>query len=296
MLTIQIIQYIHLLALNPNLALVSKLVNHSLSSLPASYAARYLLAVNEPYGPHEILNRSVRYPICSVGVAKEIKRIWDKRRGYVAPVIKTNSTKTNSANDNDGDTNGDDDGDYDRDDDDPSGPSTPTTTAPALTCSELPRRLFRPPKNDHEPIHPLVRYLFQAYSPSANSHKGYPLCRAVLTANYDLISFLLAHRADPGIKDHLPVQVAISIKDVRAVRMLVERTEDERKEPVDDEAGRKQGRERRRVKRRRLSDRVTITPALVECALKKGSKDIVEYFVQEKGASEIGTALTSGRV
>lgn len=231
----------------------------------------------------------MRYPICSVGVAKEIKRIWDKRRGYVPPVIRTRSA---TADLKDGGGNGtvpdevdDDDNDNpdDNDNDDRSGLSTPSTTAPALTCSELPRRLFRPPKNELEPIHPLIQYLFQTYSPSANSHKGYPLCRAVLTANYDLISFLLAHRADPGIKDHLPVQVAISVKDVRAVRMLVERTDEERKETVDDEAGRKQGRERRRVKRRRLSDRVSITPALVECALKKGSKDIVEYFVQEKG-------------
>jgi len=49
----------------------------------------------------------------------------------------------------------------------------------------------------------------------------------------------------------------------------------ERKDSRDEDKG-------RRVKRR-MSDRISITPNLVECALSKGSKDIVEYFVKEKG-------------
>lgn len=259
---------------------MSKQINHSLADVPSSYIATYLLALNAPFGAHEILNRSVRYPVCSVAVVKEIKRIWDQRRGFVPPKI----SRRRRGQDDDG---AKDDQDDPPDSDSEDEPITPATTAPALTCTELPRRLFRPAKDDAAPIHPLIEHLFQAYTPSANSHKGYPLCRAVITANYDLISFLLSHRADPAIKDHLPVQVAISVKDVRAVRMLVERTEEEKGVQVDDEIGRKQGRERRRVKRRRLSDRVAITPALVECALKKGSKDIVEYFVQEKGESGV---------
>lgn len=123
-----------------------------------------------------------------------------------------------------------------------------------LSCHELPRRIFR---NTSMTIDPLLIYLFEHYDPSPNSHKGYPLCRAVLAKNYELIGLLLDHGADPGIKSSLPVQVAISLRDLKAVRMLIERENGQ--------------------------DRIIITPLLVECALNKGSKDVVEYFVQVKG-------------
>jgi len=139
-----------------------------------------------------------------------------------------------------------------------------------LTCAELPRRLFRLPMSTRHPIHPLIEHLFANYAPSANSHKGYPLCRAVLTSNHALVAFLLSHRADPALKDGIAVQIAIQAQDLQSVRLLVERNDERSSEPG------------RRV-RRRMSDRMVITPNLVECALSKGSKDIVEYFVKEKG-------------
>lgn len=41
----------------------------------------------------------------------------------------------------------------------------------------------------------------------------------------------------------------------------------------------------RATKRRRVEDRVRVDARLVEVAMKKGSKEIVQYFVHEKGES-----------
>lgn len=41
----------------------------------------------------------------------------------------------------------------------------------------------------------------------------------------------------------------------------------------------------RATKRRRVEDRVRVDAGLVEVAMKKGSKEIVQYFVHEKGES-----------
>lgn len=214
--------------------------------------------------------------MCDVGVAKEIKRIWDKRRGYVSPVLPPpigldpNEEGTRER--------------Y------RSPPATPRVTAPPLRCPELPRRLFRHTPPHNQPIHPLITYIFDTYTPSPNSHKGYPLCRAVLTSNYQLISFLLDRKADPTIRDSLAVEIAISKQDLKAVKMLIERNscvcelakeEFDHTETSPRVAG--GGRVKRRNKRPRLMDRVTISARLVEMAMKKGSREIVQYFVHEKG-------------
>ena len=219
------IQYIHILARNPNLAVVNTQLSKTLASLPHRLVAQYLLDLYKTYGPHEILVRSVRHPACTVEVIKEIERLWQRR---------VDSSRI------------------------------------SLTCSELPRRVFRKPPNLRSPVHPLIKHLFEVYDPSANSHKGYPLCRAILTSNYALVAYLLEHGADPAIKEGIAVQIAIQAHDLKAIRLLVERKDDRGVETG------------RRVKRR-ISDRMVITPNLVECALSKGSKDIVEYFVKEKG-------------
>ena len=146
--------------------------------------------------------------------------------------------------------------------------SSSSTCEPALTVDELPRRLFRLPPTSNQPIHPLLKYLFETYNPSANSHKGYPLCRAVLTSNHSLVSFLLDHGADPSVKSNLAVEVAISIRDLKMVKKLVEH-------PIIPS--------RMSRKRRRVEDRVTVDSHLVEVAMMKGSKEIVQYFVHEKG-------------
>lgn len=189
--------------------------------MPSSnFAAKYLLRLHRHHGAKEVLQRSARFPVCTLAVVKEIERIW----------------KRSSSRD--------------------------------LLCEELPRRLFRQYTKDNLP---LLRHLLDSHNASPNSHKGYPLCRAVLVQDYDLIALLLSYGADPGIKLSLPIQVAISLKDLKAVRMLIDGIPD----PRDGEET--------RVKRQRKGNHVIVTPLLVECALNKGSKEIVEYFVKEKG-------------
>jgi hypothetical protein len=221
-----LIQYVHVLARNPNLAVVNRHLSQSLCSLPPRLVAKYLFDYYRSFGPHEILVRSTRHPACSVEVVKEIERLW--LQDVEPPRI-------------------------------------------SLTCSELPRRLFRSTlPNPRQLVHPLIKHLFDVYNPSANSHKGYPLCRAVLTSDHALVAYLLARGADPAMKDGIAVQIAIQAHDLKSVRLLVERKDDRTSETG-------------RQVRRRISDRITITPNLVECALSKGSQDIVEYFVKEKG-------------
>ncbi|KAK4687161.1 hypothetical protein P7C73_g2952, partial [Tremellales sp. Uapishka_1] len=146
-------------------------------------------------------------------------------------------------------------------------------TRPALTCPELPRRLFRPATTTTAaPIPPLLTYLFDTFHPSANSHKGYPLCRAVIQANTLLIAYLLAHGADPSIKDDLAIRIAISMKrDLSILRLLVEQDKGEV------ETGAKT-----KGKRVRDGDRVAVRSEWVELALQSGNRDIVNYLVHEK--------------
>jgi hypothetical protein len=168
----------------------------------------------------------------------------------------------------------------------------------------LPRRLFKKlMSEDREPgkvytkqDHPLpfLRYLYNRppwiekkevendrnskttssrtfTAPSANSHKGYPLVRAVHAGHIPLIKFLLAHNASPTYKENLALRVAIRKQNLMLVRMLIER--DESSERIKNGNG----------KRRRLEDRMEVSVEMLKAAVDVGAKDIVNYFMDEKG-------------
>lgn len=248
--TYQLIQHIHLLALNPFLPQVSRSTHDILHSNPPTFVAEYLLSLYADYRPDQILVRALRHPVCTVAVAKEISRIWDRRRGYDPNPHPRKGRK----------------------------PTTSVSTSP-LCVLELPRRLFRPSPPPDPPIHPLITYLFTTYNPSPNSHKSYPLCSAVLALNFPLVTYLLEQGADPGVKENLAVEVAISTKNLRMVKMLVEYVQEE-SVAGNNGYGSEKGRAR---KRRRVEDRVRVDGRLVEAAMTKGSREIVQYFVHEKG-------------
>ncbi|KAH7928251.1 hypothetical protein BV22DRAFT_1192961 [Leucogyrophana mollusca] len=155
-------------------------------------------------------------------------------------------------------------------------------------ATELPRRFFRSltPKvyKDGSPVWserdyplPFLRYLYECPKlnppPDANSHDGYPLTKAVHAGFVPLIRFLLDHGASPQFKNNLPVLVAIHRKDLALVRLLIERTESDL--PA--------GETKRKGKKRKLEDRVSVTPEMLKTAVKSGARDIVEYFTREKG-------------
>lgn len=255
------LQLVHLHALNPFFPQTCRQTFDILHHSSPGYVARYLLTLYAAYGPNEVLVRALRHPVCTLDVAKEIKRIWDLRRGVKLPTP-------------------------DRLERDKIPPETPRHSRPPLRCPELPRRVFRAISFDPaKPIDPLILYLFEAYSPLANSHKGYALCRAVLTDNIQLAKFLLARGADPSIKACLAVDIAIQMRNLPMVKLLVERQPGEDTSAAKDEEDKVAGggRLKRRYKRPKLMDRIVIDSRLVELAMKKGAEDVVEYFVHEKG-------------
>jgi hypothetical protein len=163
----------------------------------------------------------------------------------------------------------------------------PQPSSPRQPRPELPRRLFRQLSASGAEVLPLLRYLYRDGSerdegsdakemrvtwsaPDADSHDGYALVRAVSAGAMPLVRFLLDHGASPSRRNALAVKIAIKRRDLALVRLLVE--------PPD-----ACPEERRRGKRRRLSDRVQVDAEMLRLAVTCGAQDIAEYSMNEKG-------------
>lgn len=157
-----------------------------------------------------------------------------------------------------------------------------------------------------EPKLSLARYLlFAQDGPSLgdpNSHRGYPLARAVLARHIPLIRLLLDNGASPTEKKYMSVMLAIGRNDLLVVRMLIERgrpeeenAEEEQEGPTERAAtalGTSASKKRKstsstsspiRAKRQRVEDRTEVTSAMLELALRKRCDTLVRYFM-DKGA------------
>lgn len=99
------------------------------------------------------------------------------------------------------------------------------------------------------------------------------MTKAVQVGFVPLVRFLLDHGATPTWKGSLAIIIAIHRKDLELVRMLVERTDTE----TSSSKGKGNG------KRRKLEDRVEVTPEMLRAAIKCKAQDIVEYLTREKG-------------
>ncbi|KAK7035513.1 hypothetical protein VNI00_011806 [Paramarasmius palmivorus] len=136
---------------------------------------------------------------------------------------------------------------------------------------DLPRHLFRhlsPGKKydkSHHPL-PLLNFLYNnsSYPPNANAHSGYALTKAVHAGFLPLVQFLLFHGASPAHKNGLVVTIAIRQRNLHMVKILVEP-------------------QQKGNKKRKVEDRVKISPEMLRTAVKCKAKDIVDYFTQEKG-------------
>ncbi|KAG7093053.1 hypothetical protein E1B28_009346 [Marasmius oreades] len=158
---------------------------------------------------------------------------------------------------------------------------------------ELPKRLFRPlttkkpPAKWRDTDHPLpfLEFLYDSDklkipAPNPNSHHGYALTKAVHVGFGELVKFLLERGATPKMedrkKDGLTVMIAIRQKDLRMVKMLIERRDEEFR-----------GTRKRGVntgnKRRKMEDRISVTAEMLQMAVKCKAHDIAEYFMKEKG-------------
>lgn len=133
------------------------------------------------------------------------------------------------------------------------------------------------------------------------------MARAVLAGFVPLIEFLLDNGADPALKAGIAVKVAIQTRDLGLVRMLVERgctssttstsmtmpsfssrrtSFGRRIEAAEAEAG--VGKSGENVasggaKRRRMEDRMKVTPALLQTAVRHDAMDIVDWMMRDKG-------------
>lgn len=167
--------------------------------------------------------------------------------------------------------------------------------AKTQSAPKLPRRLFRALVrksargwSDGDSPLPFLRYLYTCPHlppPDANSDDGYALTKAVLAGFIPLVRFLLDHGATPACKGNLPITVAIHRKDLGLVRMLVERMD----------TGRSSSGRESNGKRRKLEDRVEVTPEMLRIAVKCKAQDIVEYLTKEKGCvPDMQTLLLMG--
>ena len=199
--------------------------------------------------------------------------------------------------------------------------------------TELPRRLFRnlSPRplttgkrkrgdpypcgwTEHDDPLPFLRFLYshpRIPRPYADSWDGYALTKAVHAEFIPLVQFLLGQDASPKEKDGLAVMVAIRRKNLPLVRLLIERDGPQsvykrrRTSEADSEvlAGRdglpaEPSHKRDRgssAKRRKLGDRLRVNQDMLKTAAQSDARDIVEYFIQEKGCvPDLHTVLLMG--
>ena len=228
----------------------------------------------------DLITYALRFPLCTLPV---LAALLERPTSIAATANGTNGAGRHapanaSANDNANDNDGNND-------------NRPVTRrprpSPAQPRPELPRRLFRQLSASGAEVLPLLRYLYNSLdgsnregsdvmmrvtwsAPDADSHDGYALVRAVSAGAMPLVRFLLDHGASPSRRNALAIKVAIKRGDLALVRLLVEPPD------VCPE-------ERRKGKRRRLSDRVQVDSEMLRSAVTCGAQDIAEYLMNEKG-------------
>ncbi|KAJ6607391.1 hypothetical protein B0H10DRAFT_558324 [Mycena sp. CBHHK59/15] len=265
-LPVELLYEVQLYAVSAALPIASRHLYSIYQAAPSSFRAQYILSHVDIHHANmsAVISKILRFPLCSVTVLDAVFRAWP-----VDPPTPVSEKPSDVPPSPDGvqkpvlqEVGGED--------------SPSTSPLPP----ELPKRLFRTlgPRTDRdygegdEPM-PLLRYLYDSpriAPPNPNSHEGYALTRAVHAEFMPLIQLLLDHGASPRHKRGLAVMVAIRQKKLHLVRMLIERA---------DQGGRGKG----AAKRRRLEDRMEVTPEMLKAAVKCNARGIAEYFMQEKG-------------
>lgn len=261
-LPVELLYELYILALSPSLPLASKYIYTAIKTGSAVLHAHYILGRHSLYFCHseegltcisgKFLTPALRYPICSIQVLDALHRILDK--------------------------------------------TTIPDDIPDASFEdffELPRRIFRSLDPTMIPVYgpnseplPLLRFLWQKavplrtsvatkptipftfMKPFVNSYKGYPLFRAVHAGFPSLVQFLLDRGADPRLRSYAAVKAAILARDLEMVKLLVECEPELRPGSS---------------KKRKRSDRLVIDTSLVDLAIRKDAREIVEYFISEKG-------------
>lgn len=167
---------------------------------------------------------------------------------------------------------------------------------------DVPKRLFRnlgssgkqlPTRFDSEDL-PLLRHILDNLAANADASKGYALAKAVLARHVPLIRLLLANGADPSLKENMSVMLAVGRDDVEIVKLLVEREQEDGQSASDTaplrNTGRQQGHGKKRKrsrsggegspgKKRKLEDRLSVTSAMLELAVRQKCQPLIQYFM-----------------
>ena len=96
-------------------------------------------------------------------------------------------------------------------------------------------------------------------------------------AQYPLLRFLLLAGADPGAQHCLPLQVAATVGNLDALKMMVEPSEEQKDQEESDSKKVKGG------KRRRVEDRVQPTTKVLFAAVKGKHFELAQWLMNEKG-------------
>ncbi|THH27615.1 hypothetical protein EUX98_g6576 [Antrodiella citrinella] len=245
-LPVELLYEIFIFALNETLPCCSRHVYSVFKYAPLSVQAEYVVLQSLP--TDDLASKVLRFPICTLPVLKTILR----NPSYAALLSKHSRTKV----------------------------KLPRWLFQSLAPSPRPRvvgmkkqRPKEPWSSEDAPI-PLLRFLLEEPripNPDWNHRDGYPLAKAVTAGFIPLVRFLLENGASPACKGGLAVRVAINKKDLGLVKMLIEPDGS-----VKDADGRK-------VRRRRIEDRVKVSPEMLKVAVKVDARDIVQYFIKEKG-------------
>ncbi|KAJ7170576.1 hypothetical protein C8R43DRAFT_54659 [Mycena crocata] len=269
-LPVELLYEVHLFALSTALPITSRRLYSIFSAAPPSFRAQYILSHFERDDAHlsDVVSKTLRFPLCTITVLDAVLRAWPTD----APTSSSEQPLTPPLP-------SDGDGEAKPPEAEGSAEKVSPVSAPPASAPELPKRLFRSLRPPTDQVYrasdapmPLLRYLYDSPripQPNANSHGGYALTRAVHAEFFPLIRLLLEHGASPHYKEGLAVLVAIRQKKLSTVRMLIER---------DVPGGGKRG-----AKKRRLEDRMEVTPDMLKVAVKCKARDIAHFFMHEKG-------------
>ncbi|KAG8777802.1 hypothetical protein FRB91_006204 [Serendipita sp. 411] len=275
-LPVEILYYLHLLALNPALPLTSKHLYKVFRGAPPSISAHYLFHRYSTTSKDlaGIISSVLRYPLCTLEVFKRFLSILPDEYRHLYP----NPRQTCNA---------------------------PPVLETPMRLFKLPKRLFRDLKQSeadgdrNESTHAFLKHLYnlppitypnsgktQSMLPDSNSHNGYPLAKAVMARDTRLIRLLLAHKADPNRNGGISVLLAIKNRDLQLVKLIVE-GKPQRKSRKG--KGISKGSDAKAKKRNSSSfvgdgkDLVVVDNVMLGVAVQEEARDIVEWLVKEKG-------------
>ncbi|KAF9442450.1 hypothetical protein P691DRAFT_681493 [Macrolepiota fuliginosa MF-IS2] len=260
-LPVELLYEVQLYALSPSLPCLSHHFLDVFRGSPISFRVQYLLAscanTAAPSHTADILSKALRYPLCTPPTLDLLCSHLETLSQSASALII---------------------------------PHTSSLTPHQARRCEIPRRLFRSlaPRKDErdwratdEPL-PFLKCIISKGQSLAkldtNSHQGYALTKAVHARHMPLIHFLLDMGASPAHKAGMAVKVAIKQKNLKMVKMLIERDgRDGPPAPCSTPSPKGKG------KRRRLEDRVEVDQSMLKLAVKCNARDIIDYFAWEKG-------------